>query len=256
MFETARFKRISQNIVKQIRQAILRGDLKPGDHLPPEKELSEKFGVSKASLREAFRALEALGLLEVRQGVSGGAFVREVDLETAREGLFNYLFFKSPSIEEFTQLRRIIEPPVAEIAAGKISEKELSDLEANLAKTKSELETGSYMYEIDIEFHRILASTTGNSLIYLIVDSMQSALVSIKQRLHPDYDFTLKVYQAHSKILQALREGKGAKAKEEMRKHIDEVEESLVALSRLRKTGAGENPVPRPKENIKAGGLM
>ena len=79
MFKTAKFSRISQNIVQQIRQAILQGKLKPGDRLPPEKELAEDFGVSKASLREAFRALEALGLLGVRQGVSGGAFIREVD---------------------------------------------------------------------------------------------------------------------------------------------------------------------------------
>ncbi|RLC00302.1 MAG: FadR family transcriptional regulator, partial [Deltaproteobacteria bacterium] len=77
MFKTAKFSRISENIVQQIRQAILKGELRPGDRLPSEKDLAENFGVSKASLREAFRALEALGLLEVRQGVSGGAFIQK-----------------------------------------------------------------------------------------------------------------------------------------------------------------------------------
>jgi DNA-binding transcriptional regulator YhcF (GntR family) len=105
MFKTARVNRISQNIVEQIRETIISGRLKPGDRLPSEKDLSVEFGVSKASLREALRALEALGMLEVKQGMGGGAFVTEVDLETARNNMFNYIFFQNPSIGEFTQLR-------------------------------------------------------------------------------------------------------------------------------------------------------
>ncbi|MFZ0134687.1 MAG: GntR family transcriptional regulator, partial [Desulfobacterales bacterium] len=107
MFKTARVNRISHNIVDQIRENILAGKLKPGDRLPSEKELSTEFGVSKASLREALRALESLGMLEVKQGMSGGAFVKEVDLETARNNMFNYIFFQNPSIGEFTQLRTL-----------------------------------------------------------------------------------------------------------------------------------------------------
>jgi GntR family transcriptional repressor for pyruvate dehydrogenase complex len=108
MFKSAKSNRISHNILRQIREAILTGGLKPGDRLPSEKELSENFGVSKASLREAIRSLEALGLVDVRQGVAGGAFIKEVDIETARDSLFNYIFFQNPSIHEFTQLRALI----------------------------------------------------------------------------------------------------------------------------------------------------
>jgi GntR family transcriptional repressor for pyruvate dehydrogenase complex len=113
MFKTAKFNRISENIVQQIRQAILEGRLKPGDRLPAEKDLAEDFGVSKASLREAFRALEALGLLEVRQGVSGGAFVREVDARKARDCLTNYLFFRNPSIGELSRFDASLNPSSA-----------------------------------------------------------------------------------------------------------------------------------------------
>ena len=84
-FETVKANRISQNIVEQIRGAILSGDLKPGDQLPPEKEFAKHFGVSKSSLREAYRVLEAYGLLEIRQGMSGGAFIQEVDLKTVKD---------------------------------------------------------------------------------------------------------------------------------------------------------------------------
>ncbi len=137
MFKTARVNRISQNIVEQIRENILAGKLKPGDRLPSEKELSLEFGVSKASLREALRALESLGMLEVKQGMNGGAFVKEVDLETARNNMFNYIFFQNPSIGEFTQLRNLIEPQVAEIAAGKITAADLDYLEHNLSQTRA-----------------------------------------------------------------------------------------------------------------------
>ena len=89
----AKNRRISHIIVEQIRDAIFSGELKPGDRLPPEKDLAENFGVSKASLREAFRALEALGMLEIRQGMAGGAFVSEVDPETARNSFYNYILF-------------------------------------------------------------------------------------------------------------------------------------------------------------------
>lgn len=230
MFKTAKFNRISENIVQQIRQAILKGDLRPGDRLPPEKELAENFGVSKASLREAFRALEALGLLEVRQGVSGGAFICEVDLGTARDNIVNYIFFQNPSIKEFTQLRTILEPSMARLAAAQVRDDDLADLEENLKETKSGLDAGSFSYELDIDFHHRIAVITKNSLVCLIIDSMQSALVNIKRLIEPDYDFSLQVYYAHRRIFDALRARDSEKAAEEMLIHVEEVGVGLTAF--------------------------
>lgn len=230
MFKTARVHRISQNIVQQIRDAILAGDLKPGDRLPSEKDLSENFGVSKASLREAFRALEALGLLEVRQGMSGGAFVREVDLETARNSLFNYIFFQNPSIREFTQLRSFIEPPVAEIAARQASAEDLAFLEANLAQTRDKMDNGPFYYDLDSKFHHRLAEISGNRLICFVIDSLKNAIVNIKLQLELDRDFSIRVYKAHMRIFEALKKHDPKKAREEMLKHIVEVDERMVAF--------------------------
>lgn len=230
MFKAAKFYRISENIVQQVRQAILKGDLKPGDRLPPEKELAEHFGVSKASLREAFRALEALGLLEVRQGVSGGAFIREVDLRIARDNIVNYIFFQNPSIREFTQLRSILEPPVSEIAASKVTIKDLEELEENLEQTREMLDTGNFSYELDISFHKTISSIAGNSMICLIIDSIQSALVNIKLILKPDLDFCREVYRAHRQIYEAIKAKDGLRARNEMMTHIEEVEKGLIAF--------------------------
>jgi GntR family transcriptional repressor for pyruvate dehydrogenase complex len=230
MFEQIQFSRISQGIIEQIREAILNESLKPGDRLPSEAELARRFGVSKASLREAYRALEALGLLEIRQGISGGAFVRKVDIQTARDSLFNYIFFQNPSIVDFTQLRSILEPQISEIAAQKISDSQLARIEDNLLQTKDNLNSGTYIYKLDITFHREIASITQNPLIVFLIDILKDSLFNIKKLLQPDLKFAEIVYSAHCKIFEALRDRDPDKAREEMRQHIIEVDNGLRAL--------------------------
>lgn len=231
MFKTAKSHRISHNIVEQIRTAILSGGLKPGDRLPPEKELAEHFEVSKSSLREAFRALEALGFLEVRQGMSGGAFVRKVDLEIARDNFFNYIFFQNPSIHEFTQLRALLEPKVAEIAAKHITDEQLAVLEDNLAKTKKVLSQSDipFYYDLDTYFHHRICTITNNRLICFVINSLKNAIVKIKLELELDHQFSVMVYDAHVRIVEALRKRDPDMAREAMLRHIEEVDRALVA---------------------------
>jgi GntR family transcriptional repressor for pyruvate dehydrogenase complex len=230
MFQSAKSNRISQNIVDQIRKAILNGSLKPGDKLPSERVLSENFGVSKASLKEAFRALEALGLLEVRQGMAGGAFIREVDLETARNNLFNYIFFQNPSIQEFTQLRSFIEPEAAYIAAKKVTTEDIADLEGNLARTRENIGAGPFYYELDNYFHHRIAEIMDNRLVCFVIDSIKNAIVNIKLELELDREFSVKVYEAHERIVDALRNRDPEDARREMLRHIQEVGEMMVAF--------------------------
>ncbi len=228
--KSIRTNRISHTIVEQIRQAILSGELKPGDKLPSEKALSEKFGVSKASLREAFRALEALGLLEVRQGVAGGAFVMAVDLETARNNLFNYIFFQNPTIGEFTQLRSFIEPAVAETAARNITDEDIADLDKNLVQTRQVMDDGPFYYKLDTYFHHRIAEIAGNRLACFVIDSLKNAIVNIKLELELDEEFSISVYKAHKRILAALRKRSPELAREEMLRHIQEVDQMMVAF--------------------------
>ncbi len=230
MFKTARVNRISHNIVDQIRENILAGKLKPGDRLPSEKELSIEFGVSKASLREALRALESLGMLEVKQGMSGGAFVKEVDLETARNNMFNYIFFQNPSIGEFTQLRTLIEPQVAEIAAHKITDADLAYLEDNLNRTRETMDSGPFYYDLDTKFHHRIAQISGNRLICFVIDSLKNAIVQIKLQLELDRDFSIRVYKAHMRIFDALRKRDPQTARAEMHRHIVEVDERMTVF--------------------------
>lgn len=250
MFKSVKTHRVSHSIVQQIRKAILAGELKPGDRLPSEKDLANDFNVSKASLREAIRYLEALGLVEVMQGVSGGVFIREVDLETARNSLFNYIFFQNPSIQEFTQLRLVIESYVAGLAAEKATEADICFFEDNLAQTSKQLNSGAFYFKLDTAFHHRIATISNNRLIIFVIDSLKNAIVNLKLQMELDAGFSNIVYESHKRIVEAIKRRDTDAAKEEMTRHIVSVEEELLARSDLElmadNDGSSESAAIRP----------
>ena len=228
-FEAVKVNRISQNIAEQIRGAILAGELKIGEQLPPEKDFAKHFGVSKSSLREAYRALEAYGLLEIRQGMSGGAFIKKVDFSTVKDSLVNYFFFQNPGLRSYTQVRLCIEPQVVEICAEKITAEDIEFLEKNISDMEAEIDGKSFISNLDIAFHKKLVDITENEIISLIVESIQTALINIKQIVHTDEQFLKMVCHGHKQIVKALKEKDPDKASKAMLKHIIEVEEGMLA---------------------------
>src|SRR5881396_1311475 len=107
--------RIYEEIVRQVKQMIAEGRLKSGDRLPPERDLAEKFVVSRSSVREALRALESLGLVEIRPGE--GTFVREVSVESLIEPLALMMVSQRGALAELFEARRLLEPGIAALAA-------------------------------------------------------------------------------------------------------------------------------------------
>jgi GntR family transcriptional regulator, transcriptional repressor for pyruvate dehydrogenase complex len=202
MFQAAKktFK-ISDQIIDQIRDAILSGQLKPGDRLASEKELADQFSVAKATMREAMRVLEVLGLIEMRKGVSGGIFIAEVDMRTTIHSIINFLHFQSVSISEITILRYLIEPTVARIAASKITDKDIHNLKKILEDNSSEADN---VVSKEIGFHRYLARLTENALLILIVDFVDNLLESIKSKAKLGPDFYQKVRKSHLQILDCI----------------------------------------------------
>jgi len=230
MFTAVRQNKVPQQIIVQIRNLILEGTIAPGDKLASEKDLMEQFQVSKQTLREALRALEYMGLLEIRKGIAGGAYVSEVGMEVTREHLASFLHFKNLSIQNLSEVRKIIEPYAAETAAKRISAeeaekfKELVELrEKNPSSTFS-----SKMSEHEIEFHRFIAASTGNPILILMVDFIEDLLEDLKRILKPDAEFSKSVVRAHRRIYNAVVKRDPQKASSEMYKHIVEVEEQLI----------------------------
>jgi GntR family transcriptional repressor for pyruvate dehydrogenase complex len=234
MFESVKSNKISENIVEQIRKAIFEGSLKPGDKLPPERELMKNFKVSKATLREALRSLEVLGFLEIRKGVSGGPFVTEVDMKTARDSFINFLHFKNLSLNDLTEVRLLLESHIAEKVAHAISEEDLNRLKKLIEESEYVLKHNIPIEsrKNEIEFHRIIGSITGNPILMFILDFVENLLIDTKEILQPGKDFSKKVLNAHKRIYKALLTRNAQKAHEEMIKHIKEVEADLIAIQK------------------------
>jgi len=234
MFNSVRSNKISEHIIEQIRKAIFEGRLKPGDRLPPERELMENFKVSKATLREALHSLEVLGFLEIRKGVSGGPFVTEVDLKKARDSFINFLHFKNLSLTNLTEVRLLLESHIAEKAA-------LAITEDDLMKLRKLIEECEYVLKHDIpiesrkneiEFHRIIGSVAGNPILMFILDFVEDLLIDTKEILQPGREFSKKVLNAHKRIYNALLERNVQKTRDEMIKHVREVEKDLLGIQK------------------------
>ncbi|HKI49707.1 MAG TPA: FadR/GntR family transcriptional regulator [Desulfobacteria bacterium] len=202
MFKTAnKSEKVSDRIIAQIRDAILSGQLKPGDKLASEKELMTQFEVSKATMREALRVLEVIGLIEIRKGTAGGAFVAKVGMKTTIHSLINFIHFQPLSIREITMLRYLIEPTVAQVAAAKITDEDVLKLKNIIGGS---LESGGFELSKEIGFHRYLARMAGNTLLTLLIDFIDNLLEDIKGRLALGDRFYREVREAHQMILECL----------------------------------------------------
>ena len=202
MFKTAsKSEKVSDKIIAQIRDAILSGQLKPGDKLASEKELMGQFEVSKATMREALRVLEVLGLIEVRKGIAGGAFVAKVGMKTTIHSLINFIHFQPVSIREITMLRYLIEPSVAQVAASRITDEDVQNLKEIIGE---KIEPAGPELSKEIGFHRYVARMAGNTLLTLIIDFIDNLLEDIKGRLNLGTEFYKEVREAHQIILECF----------------------------------------------------
>lgn len=232
MFEEVRQSTVTQKIISQIRTAVLKGKLQPGDKLPSEKEMVEQFQVSKQSLREAMRALEHIGLVVVKKGIGGGAFIVEVDPEIVKESLTNYLYFKNLSIEDLCEFRKLIEPYAAAKVAENINAKQLQELNALNHSAIDHLENDRIFEagQDELDFHRFIARETNNPLLCLIVDFTESMLEDFKRLFLPDKAFYKEVFEFHDRIFEAIRDRDGQRASAEMLAHIEQVARELLVL--------------------------
>jgi GntR family transcriptional repressor for pyruvate dehydrogenase complex len=217
--------KISDLIIDQIRDAVLSGKLKPGDRLASEKELAIQFDVSKATMREALRVLEVMGLIEIRKGISGGIFIAEVGMRTTIHSIINFLHFQNISI------RYLIEPAVARIAAARADAKDIAQLKKILDDRPLRRKNG---VSREIGFHRYLARLTENTLLILLVDFIDNLLNSLKSKLKLEPEFHQDVRQSHEAILDCIRRSDAEGAAAAMVHDLLEVDRYMSGLMKTR----------------------
>jgi GntR family transcriptional repressor for pyruvate dehydrogenase complex len=213
--------------VSQVESLLERGELRPGDQLPPERTLAEQFQVSRASVREALRSLELLGVVETRAG--GGTFVRHTVPEDLARPLSN-LISRGHTISDVIEVRGLIEPAIAAAAAKRISEDDLAELGAIVDEQGRKVAAGKSYAEEDTRFHELIGHAAGNELlttmlgvIWDVLRSSREQWLQTNQRAHASID-------AHGRILAALKAHDSDAARAAAAEHIHSVGEGILKL--------------------------
>jgi GntR family transcriptional repressor for pyruvate dehydrogenase complex len=223
--EPVRRSRIYEHIVEQIQRLIQQGELAPGDQLPPERTLAELFQVSRASVREALRALELRGLIEGRQG--GGTFVKAISSEDLVPPLAAALLAGRAEMDQLMEVRMMIEPHVAELAAVRASPQAIAQMEELLERQARRIEQGEIPIEEDTAFHNALAVSIGNGVLLRLLNLIVDLLEESRARWFQSPDRPMKSLIGHRNVLAAIKRRDQAAAYQAMLEHLREVRETL-----------------------------
>ena len=227
--------RIPEEVADRIRVLILDGSFPPGQPLPAERLLAERFGVSRGSIRDALRILEMIGLLEARHGQ--GTFPRELTVERLVAPLASVMTYRHDLRDELLDVRRMFEPAVARFAALRATEEDVDDLERIVDTQREKLKTGRSAIIEDSAFHATLARSTRNPIVVSIMAILNDLLVesraqSLRQKGRP-----ARSLDGHEAVVAALRRRDPDAAAQAMYKHIDQIADL-------------QPPTQQPEENI------
>jgi GntR family transcriptional repressor for pyruvate dehydrogenase complex len=226
-------KRAYEDVVAQIRALIDDGRLKQGDQLPTERELSETFRVSRATIREAIRTLESAKLVQSRQG--DGTYVLASSEETLVQTLAAVLFNEKDTIYDIFYVRKIIEPHVAELAAENATPGEIKELANLMMEHEESIAEGKNVAKYDSAFHGLLARMSKNP----ILERLLSALVDLFEQTRGEYlqndERAKKSFIGHHEVFTAIKNGDCTAARRAMSRHLEKVE--TIVMGKERKGG-------------------
>ncbi len=222
--------RVSEGIAARIKKDVSEGRLTPGSRLPPERQLAQRFNTSRVSVREAYRSLEELGLLSIRRGAEGGAFIAEVGHEPVSRSLSLMLRMGKTSHEELTQARLLLEPSVARLAAEHASPEDIEQLRLLLRKQEEAIEGKEDPRRYDLQFHRLVSQCAQNLPLKIVMNALAYLTVEAISSIDLSRDLQRHVVLFHRRIFDAISRHDGEAAHQVMLRHVLDVQ------SRLRRT--------------------
>lgn len=219
-----RVKKAYEQVADQIRELIMTGEIAPEHRLPNEAVLANEFGVSRPTIREALRVLGSQNLIRTAKGSQGGSFVTIPSLTHISDSLGANIGLLSRStdvtLEEFLELRELLEVPAARLAAARRNDAALGRLRAAIPNAPLGLSTDEqFVYNRD--FHSVLAEASGNTLLMIAAQPIFTVLQTHLRHSVRGEDFHATVNADHHRILDALEAGDTNAAAEEMQEHLD-----------------------------------
>src|SRR3954466_5281586 len=165
---TLRVPKMAELVSQRLRRQIVRGELTEGDALPSEAELMAQFGVSRPTLREAFRVLESEGLISVRRGAHGGARVHTPNGDVAARYAGLVLEFRGATLEDVYDARAVMEPPCARRLALQRTKSDLGELRANVDTARASMDDPNTLIRLNNEFHALMIELAGNQTMVIL----------------------------------------------------------------------------------------
>ena len=221
-YKPVKTARLYEQIVEQVEESILKGRLKTGEQLPAERELAQSFGVSRTAVREAIRTLREKGLVEAYSG--RGTFVTYGTPQAVRQSLD--LLMKVGQHDgaiHLAELRQILEPEIAALAALRIKEQLLCTMREALSTMDRSLHDPEAYVEADLDFHLALAEATQNPLIPALMDTIIDLLREQRKRTALVEGGLQRGQSHHKKILEAVMQRDPQAARLAMRNHLQQV---------------------------------
>jgi len=232
-FQPIKQEKISTKIAEQIKTLINSGELKPGDALPPERELVKVFNVSRASLREALNTLAGMGFLEMSQ--KHRTIVKSLASGRITDPLHHLLQEDIQTVFELIEVRKAVEAWSAFHAAKRATADDIARLEQSLDSMRTKIEQGISVVEDDANFHLAISEATHNKiqthLMFSIYDILKESLGKYYESIKMQ-----DVYDQHCKVVDAIKKRDSALASRRMHEHLDYVETSVKELSAPDKT--------------------
>ena len=211
-------------VAQRIVRDVVRGGLQPGDLLPPERTMLEKYQTGRGTLREALRLLEFQGVIALKPGPRGGPVLLDPDASHLANTVLLLMQFKEAPFRTIVEVRSALEPMISSLAAQRISDESLSDLGGTIEQMRKNLGDQHLFLDANKRCHDIIAWSSGNALFGYILDSllgiMDGTIIGID---HPS-PRRAAILKAHESIYEAIRARDEKESEARMRKHVDEYE--------------------------------
>jgi GntR family transcriptional repressor for pyruvate dehydrogenase complex len=239
VYKVVRTSRLYEQIVQQIEDSVLNGTLKPGDQLPAERELAQRLGVSRTAVREAVKALREKGLVEAYSG--RGTFVTDGTSQAARQS-FDLMvkIGQQEGAPHLAELRLILEPGIAALAAVRAKEEDITALRETVAVMDRAQDDPEAYIEADLDFHLALAETVANPLILSLIDSIVGLLREQRIKIFNVEGGPQRGQIHHKRILEAMERRDAELARTAMRAHLEQVREDSKASPRSQSAPSGK----------------
>src|ERR1035437_2005081 len=229
VYKVVRTARLYEQIVQQIEESILKGSLKLGDQLPAERELAQKFGVSRTAVREAVKALTEKGLVEAFSG--RGTFITDGTQQAIKQSLDLMIKIGQPEGSvQLAEVREILEPEIAALAAIRCEEQHLASMREAVAVMDQAKQDPDAFIEADLDFHLALAEAAANPISLSLLDSIVGLLREQRLRIFNVEGGPDRGQYHHKRILEAVREHDAEKARASMRAHLKQIREDSQAV--------------------------